>query len=55
MKKTLEFWTVTVTFNIRKGSYEAETKNQLRKNILYGIGKNDMENIEAEDIMIKIK
>lgn len=55
MKKQIEFYEVEIKFIVRKGSYSAKNINELRKNIENGIGKNDMECIEAEDIEIKIK
>jgi hypothetical protein len=54
MEKTIDCYEVTVTFNVRKGSHEAHTLAQLKKNVRSGIGFNDMECIEAEDIKIKI-
>lgn len=55
IKKQIEYWEVEVTFNVREGSYSAKTKKELEKNIRDGIGCNDMECIEAEDVRIKIK
>jgi len=55
IKKEAEYWEIEIKFNVRKGSYEAESKKQLKKNILNGIGKNEMNCIEAEDIKVKIK
>ena len=55
MKKTIDYWEVKVTFNIRKGSYQAKNIKQLKENVLDGIGKNDMCCIEAEDIKIEVK
>jgi len=55
MKKEINCWEVEIKFNVRKGSYSAKTKKELQKNIEDGIGKTDMECIEAEDIEVKIK
>ena len=55
IKKEAEYWEIKIMFNVRKGSYEAESKKQLKQNILSGIGKNEMNCIEAEDIEVDIK
>jgi len=55
MKKEIECWEVKVTFNVRKGSYSAKDIKELKKNVREGIGKNDMECIEAEDIRVEVK
>lgn len=54
-KKEIVMWDVQITFKVRKGSYQAETKKQLGDNILNGIGKNEMNCIDAEDIEVEIK
>lgn len=54
-KKEIEMWDVEIKFKVRKGSYSAKTKKQLQKNVEDGIGCNDMECIEAEDVEVKIK
>ena len=54
-KKIIEFWDVNVKFVVRKNSYSAKTLKALKQNVTNGIGKNDMECIEAENIMIEIK
>lgn len=55
MKKQIDCWEVEIKFLVRKGSHQAETKEKLRKNVLDGIGCNDMNCIEAEDIEVKLK
>ena len=55
IKKESKYWEVEIKFLVREGSHEAESKKQLEKNILDGIGKNEMNCIEAEDIKVKIK
>ncbi len=55
MMKKIEFWEVKVMFNVRKGSYSAKDIKELKKNVLEGIGKNDMSCIEAEDVEIGVK
>lgn len=55
IKKEVNYFEVNVKFLVREGSHEAETKTELKKNILGGIGKNEMNCIEAEDIKIEIK
>lgn len=55
MEKKIECWEVKVTFNVRKGSYSAKTKKELEGNVREGIGCNDMECIEAEDIKVEVK
>jgi len=54
-KKIIEFWDVNVKFVVRKNSYSAKTLKELKQNVTNGIGKNDMECIEAENIIIEIK
>ncbi len=54
-KKTIEFWDVNVKFIVRKNSYSAKTLEELKDNVRNGIGKNDMECIEAENITVEIK
>ena len=46
---------VEIKFRVRKYSHEAETMKQLRENIFRGIGKNEMNCIEVEDLEIKIR
>jgi len=53
--KEIEMWDVEIKFKVRKGSYSAKTKKELEKNVRDGIGCNDMECIEAEEIKVKIK
>ena len=55
IKKEVDYFEVKIKFNVRKGSYEAESKKQLKQNILSGIGKNEMNCIEVEDIEVDIK
>ena len=54
-KKEIEMWDVEIKFRVRKGSYEAKTKKQLAQNVLEGIGKNDMNCIEVEEMEVKVK
>ena len=54
-KKIIEFWDVNVKFVVRKNSYSAKTLKELKQNVTNGIGKDDMECIEAENIIIEIK
>ena len=54
-KKEIVMWDVEIKFKVRKGSYEANTIRELKENIENGIGKDDMNCIEAEDIEVKIK
>ena len=53
-KKEIDMWDVEIKFRVRKESHEAFSKKQLLKNIENGIGCNDMNCIDAEDIEIKI-
>ncbi len=54
MQKNIEFWEVEVKFNVRKESHSAKTEQELEGNVINGIGKGDMDGIEAEDITIKV-
>ncbi len=54
MEKNIEFWEVEVKFNVRKESNSAKTIQELERNVIEGIGKNDMNCIEAEDLEIKV-
>lgn len=54
-KKQIEMWDVEIRFRVRKGSYSAESKKELLRNITNGIGKNDMNCIEEEDLKVIIK
>ena len=54
-KKEIEMWEVEVKFLVRKGSHEANTKKELMGNVENGIGRNEMNCIDAEDIEVKIK
>ncbi|MHA1737893.1 MAG: hypothetical protein ACTSWD_04850 [Candidatus Heimdallarchaeota archaeon] len=54
-KKEIQMWDVTVTFRVRKDSHEAHTKKELKENVCNGIGKNEMNCIEAEEIEVKIE
>ncbi len=53
--KEIEMWDVEIKFRVRKGSYSAKTKKELLENIENGIGNNDMNCIEEEDVEVKIK
>ncbi len=55
VKKEIECWEVEVKFLVRKGSHQADTKRLLEENVLHGIGKNEMNCIDAEDIVVKVK
>ncbi len=55
MKKEIDCWEITVTFNVRKKSHGAYSKKELLENVREGIGKNEMNCIDAEDIEVKIK
>ena len=55
VKKEIDFFEVEVKFLVRKGSHKAESKQKLKEIISNGIGKNEMECIDAEDIKINIK
>lgn len=55
MKKQVEFWEVTVTFLVRKGSHSAESRKQLLVNVEGGIGQNEMNCIEAEEVKVSVK
>lgn len=55
MKKEIECWEVQIKFLVRKGSSSAKTKKELQENVEGGIGCNDMNGIEAEDIEVIIK
>lgn len=55
MKKEVEFYEVEIKFLVRKGSHEATSERTLNTNIKRGIGGNEMNCIEAEDIEVKIK
>lgn len=55
MEKKIEFWEVEVKFNVRKESHSAKTIQELERNVINGIGKGDMDGIEAEDVEIKVK
>ncbi len=54
MEKKIEFWEVEVKFNVRKGSHSAKTEKELERNVIEGIGKDDMNGVEAEDLTIKV-
>jgi hypothetical protein len=54
-KKEIEMFDVEIKFMVRKGSHESHTPKELKENIVRGIGGNDMNCIEAEDITVKIK
>ncbi len=54
MEKQIKFWEVEVKFNVREGSHSAKTMQELERNVIAGIGKSDMEGIEAEDVTIKV-
>ena len=55
MEKNIEFWEVELKFNVRKKSHSAKTEQELEKNVINGIGKADMNGVEAEDLELKIK
>lgn len=55
MKKQIEFWEVEVRFLVRKNSHAAGSKTELLKNVRGGIGANEMNCIDAEDLTIKVK
>jgi hypothetical protein len=55
MKKAIEFWEVKVRFLVRKGSHAAATKRELIQNVRNGIGANDMNCIDAEDLSVEVK
>ncbi len=54
-KKEVEFWDVEIKLRVRKGSHQAKTKKELKHNIENGIGCNDMNCIEDEDVEVIIK
>lgn len=53
--KTIKMWDVEIKFRVRKGSYSAKTKKELLKNVKDGIGGNDMECINTEEVEVVIK
>ncbi len=55
VKKEIEFFEVEVKFLVRKGTPSADKKEELEQTVYQGIGGNDMNGIEAEDIKINIK
>ena len=48
-------WDIEIKFRVRKGSHSANSKKELQENVANGIGCNDMNCIEAEDIEVNIK
>ena len=54
-KKEISCWDIEIKFRVRKNSHGAYSLKELRENILNGIGRNDMNCIDAEDIEVKIK
>jgi hypothetical protein len=54
-KKEIDFFEVAIKFLVRKGSYSAKNKQQLKQNIISGLGCNDMNCIEVEDVKVRIK
>ncbi len=54
-KKEIDMFDVEIKFKVRKGSHYAKTKKELQENVEEGIGKNDMNCIDAEDVEVKIK
>jgi len=54
IKEAIDFHEVEIRFLVRKGSYNAKTGKELRENVEAGIGGNDMGNIEAEDVEVKV-
>lgn len=54
-EKKIKMFDVEIKFRVRKGSYSARSIKELKNNIKNGIGQNDMNCIEAEDIEVKIK
>ena len=53
-RKEVEFHEVEIRFLVRKGSHGAESVKELKDNVTHGIGGNEMDGIEAEDINVKI-
>lgn len=54
-KKEIEMWDVEIKFKVRKGSHEVDNIRQLKENIINGIGGNEMNCIDVEDVEVKLK
>ena len=54
-KKEIEMFDVEIRFRVRKGTPGAKSVNELRKNVKGGIGCNDMNGIDAEEVEVNIK
>ena len=53
--KQIEFYEVSIKFLVRKDSYNAKDKSSLKELVENGIGGNDMDCIEAENIEVQVK
>ncbi len=53
-KKEIDMWDVEIRFRVRKETHGAYSKKELLENIQSGIGNNDMNCIEEEDLEINI-
>lgn len=55
MDKLVSFWEVNISFVVRKGSHDAESKSRLLSCIKNGIGGSDMNCIDVEDLVISLR